>query len=229
MRSRVVALAAILLLSGCANPDISADTYDPLPRATAPVTTAAPPSQAVQQPPIATAQATSAPPPAESVPPVAPAPASPPAPPSQEAPPPPSSTNVGSSLTLHGYGAGAQIDVAVTNVFIGANPANDYSHPKAGHRWIAVELRITNSGQAIYDEYPGNDSHLIDAEGQQYDDTFEDIKEGVNLREVTITPGDARKGVLVYEIPETAKPVKFQMAWDSVFGNAPGEWIIGQP
>ncbi|GII65074.1 hypothetical protein Skr01_51590 [Sphaerisporangium krabiense] len=139
---------------------------------------------------------------------------------------PASAAAVGATLLLEGMDAGLKIDVTVTKVVEKATPANDYSRPKTGNRYVAIELQLTNKGQAVYDDSPSNGAKLIDDQGQQYNSTFGDVREGVLLSSVTITPGDSRKGVILYEIPEAVKLAKFQFGLNSGFASQKGEWNL---
>ncbi|MEU9833490.1 DUF4352 domain-containing protein [Streptosporangium sp. NPDC048047] len=138
-----------------------------------------------------------------------------------------SPAGIGGTLTLHGRDPELVVDVMVTNVFDKATPANDFIKPKTGSRYVAVELRLENKGRAVYDDSPSNGAMLIDDQGQQYRSTFGDVREGVDLRGgVTVTTGDRRKGVLVFELPENVKPAKLQFALDSGFADQKGEWVL---
>ncbi|MEV4293911.1 DUF4352 domain-containing protein [Microbispora rosea] len=137
------------------------------------------------------------------------------------------SARIGGTLTLHGRDPGLVVKVTITNVFDRATPANDFLKPKTGTRYVAIELRLENTGQIVYDDSPSNGSMLIDNQGQQYRPTFGDVKEGVDLQGgVTVTTGDRRKGVLVFELPTDVKPAKFQFALDSGFAEQTGEWAL---
>ncbi|MFC4534723.1 DUF4352 domain-containing protein [Sphaerisporangium dianthi] len=116
--------------------------------------------------------------------------------------------------------------VTVTKVTQRATPSNQFLKPKTGNRYVAVELRLANKGRAVYDDAPSNGAKLIDSEGQQYNTTFGEISEGVVLSAVTVSPGDSRKGVLLFEIPASVKPAKFQFGLNSGFADQKGEWIL---
>jgi hypothetical protein len=138
----------------------------------------------------------------------------------------PAAATVGGTLTLEGTDPGLKVDVTVTKVTDPATPANEYLKPKAGNRYVAIELRFNNKGQAVYGDAPSNGAHLIDDQGQQYSNTFGEVREGVVLGAVTVSPGDSRKGVILYEIPEGVKLAKFQFALDSGFADQTGEWQL---
>ncbi len=133
---------------------------------------------------------------------------------------------VGAAITLHGNDPGLQMEVTVTKVVERATPANDFLKPKTGNRLVAVELQLRNAGQAVYDDSPSNGALLIDDQGQQYRSTYGEVREGVLLSAVTVSPGDSRKGVVLYEIPETVKLAKFQFGLNSGFASQKGEWTL---
>jgi len=133
----------------------------------------------------------------------------------------------GGTLSLQGLDPGLRVDVTVTKVIANATPANQFLEPKAGNRFVAVELRLVNKGQAVYEDSPSNGAILIDEEGQQYRPVFAEVREGVSLGSVTVNSGDSRKGVIVYEMPDGARPAKFQFALNSGFARQKGEWKIG--
>ncbi|WP_394303997.1 DUF4352 domain-containing protein [Sphaerimonospora cavernae] len=117
--------------------------------------------------------------------------------------------------------------MTVAKVFDRATPANEFSKPEAGNRFVAIELRLENKGRAVYDDSPSNGAKLIDDQGQQYRPTFGDVREGVDFRgSVSVASGDMRKGVLVFELPVNVKPAKFQFALNSGFADQKGEWVL---
>nr|WP_062334648.1 DUF4352 domain-containing protein [Herbidospora sakaeratensis] len=133
---------------------------------------------------------------------------------------------VGAAITLHGMDSDLRVDVTVTRVFDPATPANDFLKPDAGSRWVAVELRLKNTGTAVYSDAPGNGLKLIDTEGQQYNQTFGEVKEGVILSSITANPGDSRKGVILFEVAQDAGLATLQMALNSGFADEKGEWKL---
>lgn len=135
---------------------------------------------------------------------------------------------VGGTLSLKGF-ENVQVDVTVTKVELKATPANEFMKPKAGNRFVAVQLQLANKGQATYQDSPSNGALVIDDQGQQYRSTFGEVKEGQAFQgSVTMGPGDSRKGVIVFEVPDGAKLAKFQFALNSGFADQAGEWMLGQ-
>jgi flagellar basal body-associated protein FliL len=138
----------------------------------------------------------------------------------------PAAAAVGGTLSLEGTDPGLKVDVTVTKVTDPATPANEYLKPKTGNRYVAIEVRLDNKGQAVYEDSPSNGAALIDDQGQQYSNTFGEVREGVVLSGVTVSPGDSRKGVILYEIPKGVKLAKFQFGLNSGFAAQKGEWKL---
>lgn len=155
------------------------------------------------------------------------------APPAESTAPPaetkeePATATVGGAITLQGMDAGLKVTVTVTKLVNPATPAQDFMKPKAGNRFIAVEVTLQNAGQAVYSDSPTNGAMLIDSEGQQYRSTLYDVREGQSFGgSATINAGDSRKGVIVFEVPEATKLAKFQFGLDSGFAEQKGEWTL---
>ncbi|MBG0819595.1 DUF4352 domain-containing protein [Planomonospora sp. ID91781] len=132
---------------------------------------------------------------------------------------------IGETITVEGLQNGVHVAVTVTRVIDNATPANQYTKPQTGHRFAAIEITLKNVGKAVYNDFPTHDGTLIDAEGQQYRSTYPDITEGVSFGgAVTIAQGDERKGVIVFEVPTSAKLAKLQ--YGPAFGAQKGEWAL---
>jgi hypothetical protein len=156
-----------------------------------------------------------------------PATSAPPAEESQPAKEEPSTATVGGAITLQGMDAGLKVTVTLVKMVDPATPAQDFMKPKAGNKFVAVEVTLQNAGQAVYSDSPTNGAMLIDGEGQQYRSTLYDVREGQSFGgSATINAGDSRKGVIVFEVPEAAKLAKFQFALDSGFAEQKGEWAL---
>ncbi|GIH27981.1 hypothetical protein Aph01nite_62910 [Acrocarpospora phusangensis] len=134
---------------------------------------------------------------------------------------------LGRTIELHGIVAETVVQVTARRIIVGARPANQYIVPKAGSQYIAVELVLKNVGQKLYNDAPTTSGKLIDVDGQQYNAAFAEVLDGVALTGlVTVSVGDTRKGVLVYEVPKGTKLAKFQFVLDSGYGKDQGEWMI---
>lgn len=139
-----------------------------------------------------------------------------------------STASVGGSITLEGRDPGLKMAVTVNQFVNPATPAEDYMKPKTGSKFVAVQLTLSNVGQAVYSGSPENGAYVIDDQGQQYQSTYARIREGQGFDgSATINAGDTRKGVIVFAVPESAKLVKFQYALNSGFADQKGEWTLG--
>ncbi|MFF4197033.1 DUF4352 domain-containing protein [Nonomuraea sp. NPDC001831] len=137
----------------------------------------------------------------------------------------PSTASVGGAITLEGF-EGLKMAVTLTKLVDPAT-AGQYQAPKAGYRLVAVQLTLKNVGPTVYSDSPTNGAVLIDADDQQYQSSFQDVREGQGFGgTATINNGDSRKGVIVYEVPKSAKVVKFQFALNSGFADQKGEWTL---
>ncbi|MEV4838276.1 DUF4352 domain-containing protein [Nonomuraea sp. NPDC049486] len=135
---------------------------------------------------------------------------------------------VGGTITLEGRDPGLRMAVTVKQVVNPATPEHDFMKPKTGSRLVAVQVILSNVGQAVYSDSPTNGAMLIDGEGQQYRSSYHEVREGRSYGGgSTINVGDTRKGMIVYEVPEGAELAKFQFALDSGFADQKGEWTLG--
>lgn len=145
----------------------------------------------------------------------------------QEAKKEPSAAAVGGAITLEGRDPGLKMTVTVNQLVNPAAPAQDFMKPKSGNKFVAVQVTLANVGQAVYSDSPTNGAMLIDGEGQQYRATIYDVREGQSFGgSATINAGDSRKGMIVFEVPESAKLVKIQFALNSGFADQKGEWTL---
>ncbi|MER7500434.1 DUF4352 domain-containing protein [Nonomuraea pusilla] len=137
----------------------------------------------------------------------------------------PSTATVGGSISLEGF-EGLKMSVTLTKL---VDPATggQYTSVKSGYRLVAVQLTLKNVGSTVYSDSPTNGAFLIDADDQQYQTSFQDVQEGQGFGgQATINAGDSRKGVIVFEVPKSAKLAKFQFALNSGFADQKGEWTL---
>ncbi|MEO3862459.1 DUF4352 domain-containing protein [Acrocarpospora sp. B8E8] len=147
--------------------------------------------------------------------------------PEETAAPAEGAQRLGRAIELHGIAEETVVQVTVRRIIAPARPANQYIVPKAGSQYIAVELILKNVGEKLYNDAPTNSGKLIDVDGQQYNAAFAEVRDGVSLNGmVTVSVGDSRKGVLVYEVPKGTKLAKYQFVLDSGYGKDQGEWVI---
>ncbi|GAA2377387.1 DUF4352 domain-containing protein [Nonomuraea africana] len=147
--------------------------------------------------------------------------------PAASAPSAEKAAKVGSTITLQGADEALKVAVKLSKVLTKPAAANEFSTPQDGHRFYAVELVMKNVGTGAYSDSPGNGAYVIDSDDQQYSSTIADVKGGKQFPgTVTISAGDSRRGLVVFEVPKAAKIVKFQFALDSGFADQKGEWTL---
>jgi hypothetical protein len=127
----------------------------------------------------------------------------------------------GGTITLKSYDQ--HLRVTVIGWANNAHSSNEFLTPSAGHRFLAVKLKIVNLASNTYDDSPGNGAILEDTAHRQYHSTFGGPDP--SLETVRILPHDWVVGWLTFEIPRTAKPRLFAFTLDSGFAdNATGVW-----
>ncbi|MEI5097660.1 DUF4352 domain-containing protein [Streptomyces sp. PmtG] len=144
----------------------------------------------------------------------------------------PSDASIGSPLSLTGNESGEHLDVTVVKVVDPARASNQYVTPGAGHRFVAVQFRLKNTGEAPYKDSPGNGAELVDGDGQRFSASFyAPITAGPAFPgSVSVAPGDTALGYVTFELPVAARPVTVQFSMNSGFSDDVGEWdLVGTP
>lgn len=137
------------------------------------------------------------------------------------------SAAVGDPITLQGSDDALKVRVTVVSVVDPAQGGDEFTQPGEGNRFVAVQLRLENVGDAVYDDSPSNGATLIDAEGQSFDSTLLETNAGPDLGSPTINKGDSRLGYVSFEVPTTSQITRFQFGLDSGFADQKGEWTLG--
>lgn len=150
---------------------------------------------------------------------------------SQSSTPPksqPSSAHVGSTISVKDQD-GNPMDVTVVKVVDPITSGNSYIQPDSGKRYIAVQLKITNTGTNSINDDAVNDSTVYDAANQSYssdvtmlDDTCQMFADG----SVKLAPGASALGCVGFQIPTGTAAAKFQFTPSSGFSSSTGEWLI---
>ena len=137
------------------------------------------------------------------------------------------SAKVGGSIALTGLSGEEKISVTLVKVADPATSSDQYTRPGAGKRWVAVQIRVTNTAATAYSDSPANGATLVDAQGRHYSSTFGDTTLGQAMdSEVKLAPGDSALGVVVYEVPSGQKVSEFQFSLDSGFADQTGRWRL---
>jgi hypothetical protein len=105
------------------------------------------------------------------------------------------SGQIGAAMALNG------VTVTVVTADLNAKSGNDFITPKAGNRFIAVQVLYENTGTDPY-AYNPFDWKLTDSAGFSYDSSFSEI--GPQLNSGTIQPGEKARGFITYEAPLSA-------------------------
>lgn len=135
---------------------------------------------------------------------------------------------VGDTINLNSTKAGNTLQVTLTKVVDPSTPTNEYMKPDAGKRYIAVQLRIANHGQATYSEDPQILAKAKDALGQIYSVDFgTDTTAGPSMDSgLKLAPGDTTLGFLVFQVPTGQKITQVQYTL-SMLGGAVAQWTMG--
>jgi hypothetical protein len=105
--------------------------------------------------------------------------------------------------------------------------SEQYFGPRRGHKFVAVEVVLTNTGSKAYNDSPGNGAQLIDTTDEGYDESGTETPSCHYIGySVKIASGSKRAGCLVFEVKKTAKPAVFQFTMDSGFADETGDWVL---
>lgn len=132
---------------------------------------------------------------------------------------------IGDSITVTGFNK-EKLTVTLVKVFPDAKGADEFTSPDAGKHFYAVQLRITNAGTAAYSDSPDNSAVVKDASGQQFQTDVSNVTAGQSFGSVNLAPGDNVLGVVVFQIPNGDKLVKFQFTPDSGMGDNTAQWNL---
>lgn len=134
---------------------------------------------------------------------------------------------IGGTISLTGMRGDEKLAVTLVKVADPAKGADEFSGPSDGKRWVAVQIRITNTATTAYSDSPTNGAKLVDTQGQRYSVTFGDTTLGQAMDSgVKLAPGDSALGVILFEVPTGQKLATFQFALDSGFADQTGQWQL---
>lgn len=122
---------------------------------------------------------------------------------------------------------GGKLQVTVVKVVDPATSSTEGLRPADGERWVAVQLKIANTGaKAVTDNLYG--FRIADAQGQAVNIQADaettagpmlDVLQGLNL-----APGDATLGFITLHLPMAAKLARIQY---SPQGGTTAQWTLG--
>jgi Domain of unknown function (DUF4352) len=126
------------------------------------------------------------------------------APPASDVQPPAKNLTgqIGNPMALNG------VTVTLVTADLNAKSGNDFITPKAGDRFVAVQVLYENTGSDPYDYNPF-DWKLTDSAGFSYNSTFSGI--GPELNSGTIQPGEKARGYITYEASISATGLQLRL------------------
>jgi hypothetical protein len=109
--------------------------------------------------------------------------------------------------------SGMGLQVTMAQVIDPASGADQYEAPTSGDRFVAVQVRLKNTGTTSYSADVNSQVSLIGSDSQQYSPSFEQIKSCTNFNfgNYTLSPGDSLTGCVAFQVPRrvTIPSVKF--------------------
>ncbi|MCX4782301.1 hypothetical protein [Streptomyces sp. NBC_01264] len=140
----------------------------------------------------------------------------------------------GETVSLTGSDPGERLDVTLTGVADPAGPA-----PGGADRLVSVELRLENTGTAVYEDSPAAATHLLDSEGRRFTGLSASAEAGaagapdaadaagaVFPDTVTLDPGSTATGSVAFRVPGDAGLAAVQFALDGGLANDVGQWSL---
>ncbi|MFI5859858.1 hypothetical protein [Streptomyces sp. NPDC051546] len=138
----------------------------------------------------------------------------------------------GETVSLTGSGPGERLDVTLTRVSDPADPAG----PALGgaDRLVSVELRLKNTGTAVYEDSPAAAAHLLDSGGHRFAGLDASTEAGAHHAHgaaafpgtLTLDPGSAAAGSVVFRLPKGAGLAAVQFALEGGLGDDVAQWSL---
>lgn len=138
----------------------------------------------------------------------------------------PSVAHVGQTISLSGDN-GVALEVTLVKVGL-TSPNNSFDAPDPGKVLYAAQLRIKNTGSAVYSDTISNGAKVVDGSGQEFEASI--TAEGVTLgpsfsSSLNMPPGSTRLGVVAFQIPKGTKVAQIQWGMESGFGSV-AQWNV---
>ncbi len=138
-------------------------------------------------------------------------------------PPKPATGEVGDAITLTGSNIGVRVRVTVTGV---TDPVTTARPPRPGKRWVAVGLRLRTTGITILEDdlnnatvsYRGGKAQSVLGNKAPCSNGLQDY--------MRIDVARTKRGCLVFELPESARPRELALALEQVPVEAGGRWSM---
>lgn len=142
--------------------------------------------------------------------------------------PQPSAAHVGSTISVKDQ-EGNPMDVTVMKIVDPITSGNQYIQPDSGTRYVAVQLKIANTGTNAINDDAANDSTIYDAASQSYSSQVPSLDDSCPEfadNSFKLAPGSSALGCVGFQIPAATTPAKFQFTPSSGFSSSTGEWLI---
>lgn len=134
---------------------------------------------------------------------------------------------VGGTRTVHGVNEGSAVAVTLVKWVDPAKGSDAYTTPDKGMRFVAAQIRVANTGTAVYDDTPSNGMQVADTQGQRFEADYNDVSAGPSMPpEVKLSTGDKALGYVVFQVPKGSKIVTLQFIADSGFANEAAQWAL---
>ena len=134
---------------------------------------------------------------------------------------------IGATLHVTGVDCGTTaVNVKLVKVTDPSAPDNSLDAASAGHRLIAVVLRITGaSGTTSSDA--NNSAVLIGANGQTYQTAIGGVAGYTNFNsgDYTVSPGQSSVGAVAFQVPDGVKVSSVQFA-GCQYSGTPATWKV---
>jgi uncharacterized protein DUF2510/uncharacterized protein DUF4352 len=121
-----------------------------------------------------------------------------------------------------------EVQVRVLDVVDPVDRGGYYRGPRSGTRWVGVRVRIANLSGTTYEDDPANDTRLVAGGRTLQADSALLTTCDVFPVTVSIAPGQARSGCVIFEVPRGSSPRQLRFASDSYFGPELGTFVLGR-
>jgi len=101
---------------------------------------------------------------------------------------------------LVGFG---NLQIVVNAVSHAQTPADEFSKPADGNHWVSLDVSIENIGTKSEQFSSFMSMELQDADASTYGSELTTVEP--QAPEGSIEPGDAKRGLVVFEVPDSAK------------------------
>jgi len=139
-------------------------------------------------------------------------------------PPTPATGTIGDTITLTGTNIGVRVRVTLTGL---VDPAIASRPPRAGTRYVGVNLRLRSTGITILEDELDNArlTYAPRRRARPVRGVKAVCSHGFN-RPVRIDVSRRARGCLLFEVPAGKQPRQFQLALEQVPAEAGGRWRL---